>query len=142
MSKGQEKFTVNINNEGTAVNKDCGVGYGVWLRSNNDLSDVTAKITGIDTENIDRVKVGLIVKEKNSAGTAFQDATVTKNADGDAVFTLTANEPKFVEVILFYDGDKILARDIEEGLTQDNIKVTFTSQELLDKGAATNPSQN
>lgn len=106
----------NVTNFGS--DKNVAVVYGVWLRSNRTLSDVvgtidTSAVTGSDAA---KDAVTVFFKDGNNFYSSGQE------------FSLTADTPKYIEIVVFFDGDKIFAKDVDTtNLEADGVKVNFES---------------
>lgn len=110
--------------------------YGVWLRSNVALTDVKATVSGTVTakhgsgESATNVKWG--IKTENTEYTAAEAVKVAVDVGGtvyapDTAFSLSANTPTLVKIIVYVDGDACIAESVKDAINISGLKVDFTS---------------
>ena len=114
---------------GTNITRTVGMGYCMWLRSNQDLSNVQATL---DTSSVS------FSGFKNDGQMQQSDVTAILYVNGNATafgtdFNLTRNTATPVRVVVFLNGDHVVAEDYDGIGTApkiSGIKVTFGSTSI------------
>lgn len=164
MSAGVVEVTANVSYPGIVggVSKVVGVGYGVWLRSNVDISHIKATVstenawittgggaqvssfTNEDGETVDvsdmitaSVYVSSLAPQSNNSGSWtswISGATPLVSGTSTEVSGLAANTQFPVLIVLSVDGEYLYARDyVESGAaTFGGFTVTFESSEVTE----------
>ena len=98
--------------------------YGVWLRSNVEQT-VTA---AVDSTGLTVTPTAAWATGKTNA-----DAIQVVVSDGTTIgntISLAANTAKLVYIIVYMDGDAVIAKSVPANLTISGIKVTFTGSAM------------
>lgn len=122
LSSGAGSITKDITNGPTGA-KVAAV-YGVWLRSN-----VTQTVTAtVDSTGLTVTPAATWATGKTNAN-AIQVAVSDGSTIGNEI-SLTANIEKLVYIIVYMDGDAVIAKSVPADLTISGIKVTFTGSAM------------
>ena len=122
LAEGKASITQTITNGPTDA-KVAAV-YGVWLRS-NVAQTVTAEV---NSTGLTVTPAAAWADEKTNA-----DAIKVAVSDGSTIgntIDLTANTAKLVYIIVYMDGDAVIAKSVPADLTIKGIKVTFNGSEM------------
>ena len=151
MEDGVVATTANLANvSGGSVNieKTIAAGYGVWIRTNQNLTDVAFTITGTPVvkrvttggtrvsvpELASYVKVNVVLctfAATTAKDTPYDDDNSVVLNSGDK-FELQANVPALAIINVSIDGEKLVASDFTSGaaLSIEGVSIKFESDQL------------